>query len=227
MHHVPLAQVRHRIAVGQPLPFNVYRPDTTLLLARGQRLDTLQQVEALCERGSLVDLIELKMAAPDPAAPGPTDAATDPATCPRRELPRLWQASMERVDRVLRQPRAAHFRAALDDAAAPLEALVARDPDLAIFQVLRQEGGARVAYGARHALRAGIVAHLVAQRLGWPQDDLRRAFKAALTMNLSMLELQGVLAEQAGPPTPAQRREIHSHPERSRDLGIGISNVLS
>ena len=70
-------------------------------------------------------------------------------------------------------------------------ALIERDPDLAIFQILRQEGGQHTAYGVRRSLNCAITAFLVAQRLGWDGNAIELAFKVALTMNLSMLELQG------------------------------------
>jgi len=213
MAHAPLAQVRHRIAAGQPLPFNVYRPDATLLLARGQVVQTTQQVDALFERGSLVDLAEL---APSACAPFPT--APDPMTLPRSALPALWRQTLERIGHVLRAPEADSFRQALDEATVPLKALVDRDPDLAIFQVLRQEGNALREYGVTHSMHAAIVAQLVAQRLGWSPDERARACKAALTMNVSMLELQGRLAEQRDPPTPGQRAELHAHPALSRAM---------
>lgn len=206
MHHTPLALVKDRVVAGQPLPFNVYRPDATLLLARGQVVQSPQQLDALFERGSLVDLNELR------------GAQADIASAPREQLPGLWRDAVARAGEVLRHPEAESFRTALDEAARPLEALIRRDPDLAIFQVLRQEGGPRLHYGVARSVHAAIVAHLVAQRLGWPEPDLQRAFKAGLTMNISMLELQGQLREQSTPPTPEQRRRIHEHPLRSREL---------
>ncbi len=54
-----LDTVRNRIALGTPLPFNVRNADRTLLLARGQRLQSQEQLEALMLRGALVDLAEL------------------------------------------------------------------------------------------------------------------------------------------------------------------------
>ena len=47
---------------------------------------------------------------------------------------------------------------------------------------------------------------------------MQKVFKVALTMNLSMLELQGQLAAQTEPPTAAQREAIHSHPQRSVEM---------
>ena len=213
MHHTPLDQVKHRVLAGQPLPFNVYRPDTTLLLARGQVVQTAQQIEALLERGSLVDLHELR-----------AEASVDVSSAPRSARPGLWRDSMQRVGEALLRPPGDGFRSALDDAAAPLQQLIERDPDLAIFQVLLQEGNARTQYGLTHSVHAAIVARLVAGRLGWSTDELARVFKAALTMNLGMLELQGELAEQLAPPTAAQRERIREHPRVSRQM-LELSGV--
>ena len=60
MQFSQLATVKHRVAVGQPLPFNVRNADHTLLLARGQVVDTFDQMEALFTRGALVDIAELR-----------------------------------------------------------------------------------------------------------------------------------------------------------------------
>jgi hypothetical protein len=209
--HTPLALVRHRVLAGRPLPFNVYRPDATLLLARGQVIGSEEQIESLFERGTLVDLAELQAESAD-------TPVIDVDGAPSAALPGLWRDSMARVGAVLLNPRTESFRGALDEASAPLEALIRRDPDLAIFQVLRQEGHPRLQYGLTHAVHASIVARLVASRLAWSEDDMQRAFKAALTMNVAMLELQGVLAEQLAPPTPAQRQLIQDHPRQGRAL---------
>lgn len=209
--------MKDRVVAGQPLPFNVYRPDTTLLLARGQVVQSPQQLDALFERGSLVDLNELRA------------LRTDVERAPREALPALWSEAAVRVGEVLRRPQpGGSFAGALDDATKPLDALIRRDPDLAIFQVLRQEAGPKLQYGIARSVHAAIVAHLVAQRLGWAEDELQRAFKAALTMNLSMLELQGRLAEQSTPPSPEQRRQIHEHPVRSRELLLlaGVTDAV-
>lgn len=215
MRYSLLALVQHRVAVGQPLPFNVYNKDKTLLLAKGMTVDSAAQMAALFERGTLVDLAELHR--------GPDLIRHAPAEL----LPALWQDNMERVARLLQHSRAETFRAALDEVSEPVTALVDRDPDLAIFQVLRQEVTAATSYGIEHSIHCAIVCRLVAQRLQWGADEATRAFKAALTMNLSMLELQGVLATQKVPPTDEQRREIHSHPIRSREMLVaaGVTDV--
>jgi HD-GYP domain-containing protein (c-di-GMP phosphodiesterase class II) len=62
-----------------------------------------------------------------------------------------------------------------------------------------------------HAIHCAIAASLAAQRLGWDEYGVQRAVKAALTMNISMLELQGQLATQVTPLTKQQRDAIHAH----------------
>lgn len=203
MRYTPLSVVRNRVEIARPLPFNVYNADHTLLLARGQTIVSAEQLQALFERGTLVDIAELKR-----------DAA-EVAEAPPEALAELWQDNIQQVHRALTDIQPETFRAALDEAAKPVAALIDRDPDLAILQVLRQEGNVHMQYGLNHAVHTAIVCRLVAKRLQWSDDESNRAFKAALTMNLSMFELQGILATQATPLTDEQRRLIRSHPERS------------
>jgi hypothetical protein len=216
MRLAPLASVKHRVHLGQPLPFGVRDADGTLLLARGHVVESAPQLDALLSRGALVDILEL------------VDAQTLARQAPSEELPRLWGDAIRRLDQALGCGASAGFAAALDDASGPMTALITRDPDLAIFQVLRQGGGDDVNYGVRRSLQTAITALLVARRLGWEDDEATRSFKVALTMNLSMLELQGQLARQATPPTPAQREQLQTHPMRSLRLleQAGVADAL-
>ena len=53
----------------------------------------------------------------------------------------------------------------------------------------------------QHADEAAVRARLA---LAWPDADTRRLVKAALTMNMTIVELQGRLATQGNKPTEAQ-----------------------
>ena len=196
----PLAAVKHRLLVGRPLPFNVRDSDKTLLLARGHVVESGPQLEALFARGALVDIAELRSAA---------EAVRE---APAEQLPGLWRESLTRLNAVMFDSAKEGFIDALEEATPAVLALVDRDPDLAIFQVLRQDGNDHVQYGCTHSTHAAITALLVAQRLGWTEADAQRAFKAALTMNVSMLELQGELATQFRPVSDEQREAIRAHP---------------
>jgi HD-GYP domain-containing protein (c-di-GMP phosphodiesterase class II) len=203
MQFSPLASLKHRVSVGIPLPFNVRDADETLMLARGKIVGNLAQLEALFDRGALVDMAEL------------LTPMAEVGTAKREELPKLWTQCFDRVGQTLKGSAEPGFSAALSEACAPALDLIARDPDLAVFQVLRQNGSVHLDYGLTHSMHAAISSFLVAQRLGWSVDEVKRAFQAALTMNVAMIELQGVLAAQTTPPTEAQRRAVHDHPEAS------------
>lgn len=212
MQLTALSAVKHRIRVGEPLPFNVRNTDHTLLLARGQLVGSGEQLQALFERGALVDIAELQ------------STAQTLNQVPREQLPQRWRQSLQRVSNALLHAPHDGFRSALDDAAAPVLALIERDPDLAIFQVLRSEGGERTEYGVRRSLNSAITAFLVAQRLGWDPEAVERVFKVALTMNVAMLELQGELAQQRTPPSPEQLEALKMHPVRSMEM-LALSGV--
>jgi HD-GYP domain-containing protein (c-di-GMP phosphodiesterase class II) len=171
-----------------------------LLLAIGQVVTSDEQMEALFERGMLVDIAELQT------------VREQVLEAPAEQLPALWKRSIDRVGQTLLALPPDGLDAVLDEVAQPLVALVDRDPDLAIFQVLRQHGNCHTQYGVNHSIHCAIAAFLSAHRLGWEALDSQRAFKAALTMNVSMLELQGQLATQNAPLTPRQREAIHAHP---------------
>jgi HD-GYP domain-containing protein (c-di-GMP phosphodiesterase class II) len=203
MQFAQLASVKHRVQLGAPLPFNVRHADKTLLLARGQQVDSSEQLQALFERGALVDMSELQT------------AHEEILKAPREQLPGLWNRSLSEVNQALMAQPGEGFVAALEDATRPVQSLIERDPDLAVFQVLRQGGGADMAYGAQRSLQSAITAYLVAQRMAWTADQSALAFKVGLTMNLSMLELQGQLARQTTPLTRAQRDALRDHPAQS------------
>jgi HD-GYP domain-containing protein (c-di-GMP phosphodiesterase class II) len=223
MKFAQLSQVKDRIKPGAPLPFNVRNADKTLLLARGQRVESQEHLNSLFERGALVDLAELLL----PAAG--TDTAVREAIkhASRAELPGLWSDTLAKVNQLLTQAPDAAFGDTLVQASGPVQALVERDPDLAIFQVLNHTADADQHYGAQRSVQTAIATLLIAQRLGWEGAQSERAFKVALTMNLSMLQLQGVLARQSTPLSDAQRADLHSHPARSRAMleQAGISDA--
>jgi HD-GYP domain-containing protein (c-di-GMP phosphodiesterase class II) len=203
MQFAELSTVKHRVQVGAPLPFNVRDSDRTLLLARGYIIASHEQLEALFARGVVVDLAEL------------LTAREEIRKASREQLPGLWSRCMNQVSQTLQQPPQTGFAAALEDAASPVHDLIERDPELAIFQVLRHSGNADVTYATKRSLQSAITSFLVAQRLGWGEAQANRVFKVALTMNIGMLELQGQLARQKHPPSDEQRQTLRDHPSAS------------
>ena len=203
MSFVDLATVQQQVRVGTPLPFDVWDADKTLLLARGQTIETGLQLASLLKRGALIGLTDAV----------PSVAAIRSAT--PEQLPALLRTTMDLARETLAKAPTEAYEDIVDAVSRPLMAVVETDPDLAIFQVLRQEGNYLTQYGVTHSIHCAFAVFLVAARFGWSELEVRRAFNAALTMNVSMLELQGQLATQSSPLTNAQRELIESHPQRS------------
>jgi HD-GYP domain-containing protein (c-di-GMP phosphodiesterase class II) len=211
MQLTPLSVVRSRIKVGGSLPFNIRNADGTLLLARGKVIESEEQLEALNDRGAVVE--------------GEDNSPTAMVRNARADrLPAMWSVCMSRVGRTLGNSTANDFTQALDEASKPILALIERDPDLAIFQMVQQDPSDRTNYGVKHSMHAALSGFLIARRLNWDAPCTMRAFKAGLTMNMGMLELQTRLANQVTPVTQVQRQQIRNHPlltvEMLRNAGI-------
>lgn len=201
-----LSAHRQQVRIGQPLPFGICDTDGRLLLARGQVIDSIAQFESLLERGATI--------VRDLAA----EAAERVSQAKASQLPTLWTESAGQVARLLRAKVDPQYHRMVELVAQPVLALVQRDPNLAIYQVVRSDDSVMPHYASRHALHAAIASHLGAVRLGWGHETGRHLFRAALTMNLAMAELQNRLAQQVSPPTGQQRQAIQDHPTRGAAL---------
>ena len=108
-------------------------------------------------------------------------------------------------------------------------ALADRYPDKVLFQILRHDQTRLQSYGVSHSLHCAAVCCLTGKRMGWDDNQRRMLVSAAMSMNLSMIELQGRLAVQSAPPTPEQRAAINDHPIRSAEMlaaaGVGRQAV--
>jgi hypothetical protein len=206
MKSEPLAARRELVLIGKPLPFGICDAEGRLLLARGQVLQSPDQLESLIDRGAWVIA--------DPGA----EAAERVAKAKPHQLPGHWQDSLDQVGRVLRSTPSNQFQATLDQAVKPIAALVERDADLAILQIVGDDDPRAGHYASRHAMHAAITTQLAVRRLGWEASTSDQLFRAALTMNLGMAELQNRLATQVSPPTELQKQQIRDHPLRSAEL---------
>jgi HD-GYP domain-containing protein (c-di-GMP phosphodiesterase class II) len=227
MRHCSLSTVKRHIVLGEPLSFSVRGADHTLLLARGQVIADEDQLDELFARGALVELVEVAAMMPPSHAyvTGPVAAPLKAGQAER--LPRLWDASSERVKRALMRP-VGEMAEAVDSTTTQLLLLIDRAPDIALAQVVRQQPAEGNHYGAEHSMNAATACLAAARCLGWSRDEQRRAFQAALTMNLAMLDLQAQLASQVSPLTTNQKLAIREHPTKSAAMlaEAGISDSL-
>ncbi|MFT7723779.1 MAG: HD domain-containing phosphohydrolase [Roseateles sp.] len=195
------------IALGEPLRFSVRDDQHQLLLARGQVIHDNQQLDELFRRGALVEIDEVAGIVQPQRRAAPALRAD--------RLPQAWSRCGGELRQVL-QADPSLLVAAVDGATDQLLALIHQAPAIALAQVVRQpqtDGH----YGTDHAIHAATACQAAARYLGWSAEEQRRAFQAALTMNLSIIDLQARLASQVSPLTTLQREAIHHHPTRSAE----------
>jgi hypothetical protein len=213
MKLLPLSDLKDRLAPGHPLPWGVRDAAGRLLLGRGHPLGSDDMLAALLARGVFVDAEEAGVSAS--AEPASTATAQPPAAATPFER---WDRLCANLGPLLLNPSERMFLQRLREASAHVHALSESNTDLLLFLILRQDHGRFESYGVTHALHVACVCSLLAQRLGWDRSDQERVIGAALTMNVSMLALQGTLARQAAPLTRRQRELIDDHPIQAARL---------
>ncbi len=243
-----LVQVTHEsIVIGQPLPFSL-RDETGALLARkGYVIVTREDLEAVRGRGKgfFVDVSEserhqkafvgkLHELVRDERPLGKIAQAqltTGELTPPRNrtlgdELD--WLDLQVQGNRLLRDLDGEHFVDALERLQSRLSQQSQRNPDGALFALFHLAGSEIQLYSATHSMLVSVICGLAARDvLGWPPEMADSVCKAALTMNISMTDIQDRLAAQNDPPTQAQRDLIDQHASRSEALlrGFGVRDA--
>ena len=192
-----LGAVLNRVVVGEPLPLDIYDKEQVLLLANGNVVESARQLQLLVERGGLVLLKEV------------TDPFQVVLHAPRAQLPEVWSSIRQRVTQLLSSADEPQLENRMQAALPLVQTVIERDPDLAIFQIIRQSKAERGAYGSLQATQTSALAMMLANRLGWMGGMIDLAAKCALTMNLSILESMSPVFLQS---------DQRNHPTRSREI---------
>jgi HD-GYP domain-containing protein (c-di-GMP phosphodiesterase class II) len=87
--------------------------------------------------------------------------------------------------------------------------------DAALAMTLLERNGR---YSIRHSVDVAIACHVTGGALGIEEPELSSVVAAALTMNISVLELQDELQSQKDPLSEEQRERIRQHPDTSLNL---------
>jgi hypothetical protein len=204
LYELDPAQVR----VNQPLQWDVFSAQGKLLLHKGSVIHSELQRDRLLELGvcvSRADVAKQKFEAPA--------RVYDPFYEWQDLCGRLARMNLGFIEAARAPAPAPRLLADLDRIAARVIALVVKAPDIAIFEIMQMD---MANYTVAHHLQAAALSVLIAQKLGWSAEAARNACRAALTMNVAMLDLQAVLSGQQQPMTPAQREAIRDHGARGR-----------
>ena len=220
IQRVPLPELRDLIIIGQPLPFRVLDHLARLLLNEGQVVSGEAQWQMLIDRGAWAELAAVTAARAALAARlGTVPPAPQAERPPSHSLFDGWEHRIWQLDALLRQvlkgaPVAEPLTRFIDAQMAWID----HDPDVALFMAVRRDDRRFALYALTHGQYTATVSVLAARQLAWEPERQRLLLRAALTMNVSILELQAVLAEQPTPPTQRQLSQIRAHPEQSRAL---------
>lgn len=206
MKLIPLAEVGHVLCAGISLPWVVRDSRGVMLLARGYLLPDERSVNAILDRGMYVDWDDVEKSTP--RVPYAKEEAM--TTC--------WYRLQTRLSLLLRSATEQYFLERAGECIVPIAALADSNVDLLIFLILRHDHVRLMKYGVVHALHCASLCSLLSHRLGWSEAKRHSLIGAAMTMNISMIELQGQLAQRDGRPTDAERQIIDGHPVASANI---------
>jgi len=142
-----------------------------------------------------------------------------------------WRDLQVQAHRLLRDPHPESFAERLDHVHQTLSQESLRNPNGVLFALIQLSASETEMYSATHAMLVSVMCGLAAREvLNWPEPVEVLLRKSALTMNISMTELQDRLASQKRPPEPPQQVQIDGHAqasvERLKSLGVSDSTWL-
>jgi len=212
------------VKLDQPIPFSIYDAEGKLLLVKGQRLHSESQLERLIERGvcvledELQEVIErLGLSNPSGGRGGSSSGEDkDRVFAPSKRLSNV----REHIKTILFEPETYGDQLVVEvqNVAQVLMKLVDEDQDRALYLILRGAEMPHSMYSVSHATNMAIMVHLLTHSLEEYKPVRLTMMCAALTKNISITELQGILARQHAPITDEQREEIRLHPIKSHEI---------
>jgi HD-GYP domain-containing protein (c-di-GMP phosphodiesterase class II) len=222
------------IAVGRPLPFSIRDQHGALLAQKGYVVKSLESLELLLgHRENLyVNVVEsesqrrayvgqLHTLVRDDIALGKiaeSQFAIFEAASARDGQGGAGTAESDWLDlqnqahTLLRDGNPASFLPRLERLYTQLARHAEHNPDGTLFALIHLSSSEVKQYSATHAMLVCVMCSLAARDvLKWPASDVELVGKVALTMNISMTELQDQLAVQHQPPSPKQARKVEQH----------------
>lgn len=235
------------LVLGQPLPFALRGADGTLLANKGFVLRKPEEIVLLLERGvSLcVDIEESgdsyraylgqlqRMLISDSSlgeiAAMKIDGSAPASVVRTRDRPIDWPELQWSTTQLLGSPSAADFSTRFLALHAEVARACLQAPDATLLALIQRSSDETRIYSATHVLLVASVCMVVAREgLRWSAAQVDRTGRVALSMNISMTELQDRLAQQSAPLTAAQIAQIQDHSERSAALlaTLGVSDQV-
>lgn len=188
--------------MGKPLPWDVFDASGTLLLRRGHIIDMQRHLDRLLDDGLFLN--------------GKGSSSADAAPAPAIEEPSALQYLVD-ARRLIGPPTQdldaiRDFPSRVRRIADLIDLGCQTDADVAIASILLLQDES---YSVRHHINTAIIANLMARAMSMPLEQVRTLTAAALTMNLSMYEIQDKLHDVKGQLNDKIRALINAHPQQS------------
>ena len=233
------------IRIGQPLPFHLVDKDGVLLARKSFVIPSRAELLQFSQRGgglfidgvdgetlhrAYVDQLQVLMRAEKSIgaiAESKLDAAGVVKRTTESSRQTDWLDLQLQAHHCLREPQTLGFAERLALLDQKLQQALARNPDGTLFALIYLSSSETTLYSATHAMLVSAMCVLAARNvLNWPASEEWVLRRAALTMNISISDLQDKLASQAGELEPAQRMQLQGHGDRSAALleSLGIDN---
>lgn len=235
------------IRIGQPLPFPLMDKDGVLLAKKAFVINSRDDLVEISERGGglfmnvadseahhrayverLHGLVRDDKPLGEIAGTKLSGTTLSERNAPQDEHPD-WLDLQVQGNTLLHDNTSTQFMERLERLHGQLSRHARRNPDGTLFALIYLSATGKSMYSATHAMLVSVMCGLAAgEVLNWPAEVQNLLFKAALTMNIGMTDVQDRLALQLEPPTPAQRAVIHGHAAKSADMlqSFGVSNAV-
>ena len=215
------------IQAGTPVPCDCYDGQGHLVLKSGLTVESQKQVEYLLECG----LFSVRVPGQECEERLEVERAASPFQLLGEYYNRLEQILMHSRqiahgaddDRSILREQTAPFSAQILQLAMDIQSVCQTDADATLGSIQLHSSGSR--YSISHALSRAVVCELLATRRGIPQKNRRQLIAAALTCDLSMLQLQDDLTCQEGPLRTEQQKAIADHPHETAKLLAAMGTV--
>lgn len=225
------------LPIGQPLPFALRSAQGALLAPRGYTIASREEVLAYQGRGIAicVDIEEAsvshrnfmgqlqQMLRKDTPLGEIAALKLSIAARSRHQSesagPPDWHGLQLRTTQLLYAPAHPEFVPQVTELTRELDQHGRESPDATLLALIFLSGQEPRQYSATHAMLVACACMLTArQTLGWPDEEVLRLGRAALTMNVAMAQLQDTLAQQTEALTADQLQAIHTHAHASERL---------
>lgn len=198
---------------GKSIPWDIYDAQGILLLKQGSVIASERQLEQILARGASTKVPVRGSSSQLNSEP---DAKLHPFI--------YWHVIETELSNLYAITEPADFLVAAQDMVQFISRMTKTNPNGSMAAMLLNRPQR---YPVSHALHVAVIAAVVGRKMDM---DINALIAAALTMNLSIMDLQLELYRQATPLTPEQQDKIRRHPIDSANMlvhrGVTSANWL-